>query len=86
MVGAIFYEASYFTLSLLAPGRDAPLPTSAGQRSQPDKRHRAPGRITSRYFTSRTDDYVSHGTATRECQQMGYADASFVWSSAGRNP
>ncbi|KSB53847.1 YecR-like lipofamily protein [Salmonella enterica] len=27
------------------------------------------------YFTSRTDDYVSHGTATRECQQMGYADA-----------
>ncbi|ECC1660218.1 hypothetical protein AH332_14950 [Salmonella enterica subsp. salamae] len=27
------------------------------------------------FFTSRTDDYVSHGTATRECQQMGYADA-----------
>lgn len=26
------------------------------------------------FFTSRTDDYVSHGTATRECQ---HEDAGF---------
>ncbi|MEB2702729.1 YecR-like lipofamily protein [Citrobacter koseri] len=25
--------------------------------------------------TARADDYVAHGTATRECQQMGYANA-----------
>lgn len=25
--------------------------------------------------TARTDDYVAKGTATRECQQMGYANA-----------
>ncbi|CBG88710.1 YecR-like lipofamily protein [Citrobacter rodentium] len=24
---------------------------------------------------ARTDDYTAHGTATRECQQLGYANA-----------